>query len=47
MRTSLTWITAMALIVVGAADAAAGQYPGRSDTGWVDAGKRDCCNEGR
>jgi hypothetical protein len=23
----------------------AGQYPGRGDTGWVYAGKRECCNE--
>lgn len=32
----------LALVVATSADA--GQYPGRGDTGWVDAGKRECCN---
>jgi hypothetical protein len=27
-----------------AVPASAGQYPARGDTGWVYAGKRDCCN---
>jgi len=31
------------LAVAGAASAR--QYPGRGDTGWVYAGKRECCNE--
>jgi hypothetical protein len=38
-------LTGLALIALAASDAAAGQYPGRGDTGWVLAGKRDCCNE--
>jgi len=25
--------------------ASARQYPGRGDTGWIYASKRDCCNE--
>jgi hypothetical protein len=35
--------TAVAMIL--ATDVFAGQYPGRGDTGWIEAGKRECCNE--
>ena len=34
----------MIAMVAGAGDAWSGQYPGRGDTGWVHAGKRDCCD---
>src|SRR5690242_4658568 len=45
MKTSITLTATIALLAACAVEAAAGQYPGRSDTGWVDAGKRECCNE--
>jgi hypothetical protein len=45
LTTKLALIGAMALILGSAANASAGQYPGRGDTGWINAGKRDCCNE--
>ncbi len=35
---------AAGLLVGSAARAAAEQYPGWGDTGWVYASKRDCCN---
>ena len=36
--------TAIALALVSVTSVWAGQYPGRGDTGWVDAGKRECCD---
>ena len=38
-------VTAIAVILLCASSAAAGQYAGRGDTGWVEAGKRQCCDE--
>ena len=34
----------IAVIVLLVSPAWAGQYPARSDTGWVYASKRECCN---
>jgi len=45
MTTRLVFLSSLALSVVTAGTASAGQYPGRGDTGWIDAGKRECCNE--
>ena len=45
MKTSLTTITIIVALVASAARATAGQSPGYGHTGWVDAGKRECCNE--
>ena len=43
-RALLILLSAITL-VASATSALAGQYPGRGDTGWVLAGKRECCNE--
>ena len=45
MTTRLVFLLSLALIAMSAISASAGQYPGRGDTGWIDAGKRECCNE--
>src|SRR5436190_1647075 len=44
-RALLMLLFGTALVVCSTASALAGQYPGRGDTGWIAAGKRDCCNE--
>jgi hypothetical protein len=45
ISTKQALLAALGAIALGAATASAGQYPGRGDTGWVVAGKRECCNE--
>ena len=45
MRSSIAAVGAAALLVLIVSAAPAAQYPGRGDTGWVYAGKRECCNE--
>ena len=37
-------LAVVAVLVLAATTAGAAQYPGWSDTGWVYASKRDCCN---
>lgn len=32
-------------VLLTATAVSAAQYPARSDTGWVHANKRDCCND--
>jgi hypothetical protein len=44
-RAPIIILSALTLAAVVAGDARASQYPGRGDTGWVYAGKRECCNE--
>ena len=39
------WLLLSLAMASIATTASAGQYPGRGDTGWVYAGKRDCCDE--
>jgi hypothetical protein len=39
-----TVLVVAAMLLLGGAAARAAQYPGWSDTGWVWASKRDCCN---
>ena len=34
-----------ALMLLAATKVGAAQYPGWGDTGWVQASKRECCNE--
>jgi hypothetical protein len=38
-------VAAAAALVATATVAAARQYPGRGETGWTYASKRDCCDE--
>lgn len=45
MRLHRIVVPALLAFVAFSADASAGQYPAYGDTGWVYAGKRDCCNE--
>jgi len=48
MRVTSRWrtiATVAMLLVAVATSVRAGQYPGHGDTGWVYAGKRECCNE--
>jgi hypothetical protein len=45
IRSATIALSVLAIIALVAGDALAGQYPGRGDTGWVYAGKRECCNE--
>ena len=40
--TRVSFVIASLALVASVASAA--QYPARGDTGWVYAGKRDCCN---
>ena len=45
MRPLLAALTVSMTLMLWISETAAGQYPGRGDTGWLYAGKRECCNE--
>lgn len=44
VRVSRSLLLALAF-AASATTATAAQYSGRGDTGWIQAGKRECCNE--